>query len=231
MVRKKVTPFGAATRITQLDRCIYTISVGPQPIDIPKVLTGLQWTTTTFRQTAILVGDSLCRITLQIQMGYGEKASEIVGRQIGDTILQSLAARANNLPKVYRCSEIIQRQEFTNVVSNIRRLYTLDREFRSSLNADAEVFVERQERKGRLGCSRHRAVALSREYLLEEIAIYNVMGDCGWLVEAYLGNELPTLSRIMDGEFPNAPNTLQQRVNIALSIKTRRYKDDDHATN
>ena len=56
------------------------------------------------------------------------------------------------------------------------------------------------------------------KYLLEEIAVFNVLSEQGWRVELYPGSELNALVEVAKGKFPDVPQGLKNRINVELKI-------------
>jgi hypothetical protein len=88
-----------------------------------------------------------------------------------------------------------------------------------SIDSDARSFVTRQAKNGRLAQPVQLAESLARRYLIREVATYGYLASLGWRVDVYLGRELPTLARIMDGTIPAPSEHLARRINISLKRK------------
>ncbi len=63
-----------------------------------------------------------------------------------------------------------------------------------------------------------QAIRLSCEYILEEVAVFNVLSESGWTVELYPGPELRVLAEVAAGKYPDVPAGLKGRVNVELKI-------------
>lgn len=214
-----ITPPSSAPTLAQSTKCLLGLSISAIPKPVDDVVAAFHWAQAKFPECAILVGDSLYRITLQIQRGLGENDATGIAHDIGDRQLNEVLAHLGERPRVFRSSEIMQRSNFEPALSILRRQFDSDPLFSRAVRKDAETFVARQIRRGKLSTTSDTAVNLSIKYLLEEIAIYFVLAQEGWLVDVYLGNELPTLAMIIRGEIARAPMPLRKRINISLKAR------------
>lgn len=200
-------------------KCIYGVSIGSRNKSIHVVRGGYRWAVDHFTHCSILLGDSLYRITLQIQNGLEPSLASSTAAAAGDAVLADLLAGPYANADVIRCSEIMDRLEFGSVLEEIKVLHEGNGDFRESITSDALMFVDRQSRQRRLAVNRENALDLAVHYLHEEIAVYLVLAREGWLVDVYLGDELPTLERITAGQIICVPDVLKRRVNVALRVK------------
>lgn len=133
--------------------------------------------------------------------------------------MNDLLAGISTDAQVIRCSAVMDRSDFGPALEEIRSFHESSEHFRESVTSDAMMFVDRQTRQGRLAVSREHALDLAIHYLHEEIAVYLLLARDGWLVDVYIGNELPTLERITMGQIEHAPQVLTERVNVALRLR------------
>lgn len=217
-ISAKMTPQHKLEAVDLAVKCLFGISVSATPRCPLKMAAALDWALDRFSNTQILIGDSLYRITLQLQRGLHEDLALKTAQGFGDAQLEAIQQCAKRWPQVIRTSEILRENVFLEALTLIENLYTSDIAFSNSVQSDAAIFVERQLRRGRLFVSYEAALALSIRYLIEEVAVYLVLAHSGWLLDVYVGKELPTLARIIQGEIPAAPISLKNRTNISLEI-------------
>jgi hypothetical protein len=212
--------------VEELRECkaLYTVSVGAVGKSLTEVIDGNKWATETFSASSILLGDGLFRITLQITDGLEEGAASVAAKTAGDRTLEELIRYSGSSADYIRSSSVMGRPDFFDTLKVIRDIRNRQRAFAASIHADAEVFVERQSRKNRLKIDRKEALTLARRYVEEEVAVYLVLAQQGWLVDVYLGRELPTLRKIIDGELSDISPLLQKRVSISLEAKRRQER-------
>ncbi len=214
-----VTPPERRTELTKHNKCLYGVSVGLTSISIEDHIVALSWIANNFKQHGILLGDSLYRFTLQIQKGLTPTQAEISTKEYGNKQMELLNDHLSLLPKVIRCSDILHKQTFTKDLKVVREWFRNNPDFQSSVTNDAIFFISRQTKAGRLATSEGKAIELATSYLLEEIAIYHHLASEGWLVDAYLGKELPTLAKIIQADIPGSYGQLTNRTNISLRLR------------
>ena len=214
----RITPPHDMSEVVLHSQCIYGVSIGT-PKSLADLVAGYDWARAHFKRCAILLGDGLYRITLQTREGLDETTAARRAIAEGTEVMRGFASSIGTEPEIFRSSSLMLRPEFGMALARIDSLYESDRKLRSSIDSGAAEFVERQIQNGRLAVSREEATRLSVRYVREEIAVYLLLAEAGWLVDVYLGRELPTLARIIGGEIPAAPQKLKDRINIALTAK------------
>lgn len=212
----KTIPRQAKDNLHHHDRCVFALSVGDSRKSIPEIAEGYTWVSEHFDHNAILVGDSLYRITLQIQKGLDEKTASETAYQNGFDLVKSLYLFIKEEPLILRSSEISQLPRYRSKLEEVKKESQTNREFANELENDAVAFVERQKKNSRLMLSYENAIELSIRYLSEEIAMYMVLAEDGWNVEAYQGTELNILRKIITGEIKTGLKSLASRIHISL---------------
>jgi hypothetical protein len=87
------------------------------------------------------------------------------------------------------------------------------------VKVDALSFVDRLKKRSKdIAVDDSKAIELCCKYLLEEIAVFNMLSEKGWRVELYPGSELHVLAEIAKGRFPEVPVGLKNRINVELKI-------------
>lgn len=213
------TPKSARLHMNSFDRCLYGVSVGSTNKPIEEILTGYRWAQANFKRCSILLGDSLYRFTLQIQQGCNSQEAVQLALKSGSAIAEKLISFLPRLPEIIRCGDVLANPRFEEYHNEIQKLYQNNTVFKSSIENDANTFVSRQASKDRLALTKSQSLDLAISYLIEEIAIYGCLAEQGWLVDVYLGKELPTLSKIITGDIVGTTDHLSKRVNISLRIK------------
>lgn len=201
--------------------CAFVISVGSNGPDFDALCAGWDWTEAAFDRCTILLGDSLQRLTIEATEARppADAAREAASR--AGALAARLAIARPHAP-IMRMSEVVRERTFRSRLARFEGVYSATPTFRDMIDADARAFCERQQRHDRLLTSFDAALALSVRYLLEEVAIYAVLAENGWLAEAYLGSELEVLAGFMRGEFPGIAPALEQRTHISLRVSSLR---------
>ncbi len=215
----KVVPAERKDHLNSLDKCLYGVSVGAVNMRIADVLDGYRWASANFKRCCILLGDSLYRFTIQIQKDVSAKDAERLAKASGQQLVEQILSRITRLPEIIRCSDVRATPRFIEYVHEIMALYSKNAGFRDSISSDALCFIKRQAQKGRLSISEEASIELATSYLIEEIAIYGCLAEQGWLVDVYLGDELPSLAKISCNEIPGFEGAITQRINISLRLR------------
>ena len=222
----RLTPSGG--RIPNFDeKCLYSVSVGAHGRTIDENVMGYRWAARTFSSCTVLVGDSLYPSTLQIIEGISEPDAILKAEYQSKLTLNEFNARIQDLspPNIIRTRDIIETSEFYNYFETIAKLYCQNGRFADSVNEDAQWFVMRQARKSRLRLPMERAINKSIFYIKQEIAVYLFLAERGYLIDVYLGREIPTLAKIMTEEIiGGVQRALADRINISLERRVSSRK-------
>lgn len=220
-VRRAKYLHGPGVSVTPDTRCTFVVSVGSHGPDLDALCAGWDWTKDRFETCAMLVGDSLQRLTIEAtEAAPPDLASAEAKRRATDLIAQLEAARPH--ATIIRTSEVIKDAAFGRWAGRFEEALARLPAFRRMIGHDARAFCERQQRQGRLASSFEKAFSLAVRYLVEEVAIYAVLAEQGWLAETYLGNELNSLAGFMRGEFPGVAPALERRTHVSLRISSLR---------
>lgn len=212
----------AASRLNEHDCCLVSVSLhDPLPSAGP-VLAALRWAGDNFGEICLLVGDSLFGMTLAINSHWKGVDAHRVATAMGDEFINEVRRHSPTPLLVKRSSAVMGTA--AGIASRIKfeDAYRNGGQFTETLRADAREFCARQERKGQLFVAFEKAVELSCHYLIEELAIYEVLVEEGWALEAHIGPELPTLRHFLDGSFAGLSPALERRVYVELGVAKSR---------
>lgn len=204
-------------------RCYLGISIGNPQFRGESFAVLLEWISRHFDECLIVVGDYLQRYNEHIFYNRQAKEAEIESLRMGDTFLKESADLLNRLPKtqfhITRWKSYLDSQEYHRSKKILEELFVTSFEFRESIDKTSSEFIARQmkNKKGPV-VDKKTAIALSTQYLLEEIAVFSVLVENGWAVEVYPGPEIPVLVDMAAGKFPHIPPALKQRINVELRI-------------
>jgi tRNA-dependent cyclodipeptide synthase len=216
--RARVSPRDGLHIGTSQKRCLYGLSLGASARQFEKAAAGYRWTVEKFGHCSLLLGDGLYRITLRICDGLSEDDATSISRLLGSELLwRFLHLVEDKRPKqIIRSSDLLDDVAFREARSNVQTLCERESAFAQAVRDDATDFVERQRRKANIACTSATALALSTQYLIEEITVYLLLAERGWLLDVYLGRELSALAAIVEGRVQTAPPALKRRVNVAI---------------
>lgn len=204
-------------------RCYLGISIGNTQFRGESFQVLLEWISRHFDECLIVVGDYLQRYNEHIFFNRQAKEAEIESLRMGDAFLKESAEYLNRLPEekfhVTRWKSYLDSPEYHKAKKILDELFVTSFEFRESIDKTSAEFISRQmkNKKGPV-VDKKTAIALSTQYILEEIAVFSVLVENGWAVEVYPGPEIPVLVDIAAGKFPHIPPALKQRINVELRI-------------
>jgi hypothetical protein len=217
--RIKATPKHALPEFPVNGKCLYTVSI-PQHHTMDELVAAYRWTLDRFSECAVLLGDGLYRHTLCALKGLDPAAAMEAASQAGDDLLCDFQeALGQPAGRVIRCSGLMRTDAFHRALGTVTSFHESSAAFVEVLHKDAEAFTRRQAVHGRLAVTESAATAHAVKYLLEEAAVYLTLARDGWLTDVYLGEELPTLARMMQHRLDGAPEELARRVNISLHAR------------
>lgn len=210
-------------------RCYLGISIGNPQFRGESFQVLLEWISGRFDECLIVVGDYLQRYNEHIFYNRQAKEAEIESLRMGDAFLKESEECLRRLPEekfhVTRWKSYLDSPEYHKAKRILDELFVTSFEFRESIDKTSAEFISRQmkNKKGPV-VDKKTAIALSTQYLLEEIAVFSVLVENGWAVEVYPGAEIPVLVDIAAGKFPHIPPALKQRINVELRI-TKKSKN------
>ena len=214
------------TDLAQYREFLYTVSVGAFNRSVVDLVEAYLWASKKYPIKAILLGDGLYKISLCITEGLDTKEAETRAMKTGNELICYFFKELYiDDIEVIKTSELLSKFTCLFAFKRIKFLYLSDFLFRVSVEEDARLYVERQKERGTLRVSETEGFNLSIFYLLQEIAVYLLLAEQGLLADIYLGQEIPTLAKIMRGEILAAPDALKQRVNVGLQEKRNRQVD------
>jgi len=196
------------------------ISLENEHFTPPKLEAMIRWLNRRFKNTAVLIGDSIHRITLETVRGMPAREAHTTAMQLGQETVDLIRGFDGlELPKVLRCSEIQASRDFRRLYQELTELFERDVAFRASVTRFSETFQQRNDRPG-AGVDYEWRVRRSCDYFLEEFAVFACLVADGYGVMAYPG-AFSTLSEIVDGRHPDVPAQLRSLVVVSLDLRGR----------
>lgn len=220
----KTTPKVSQEELFSFKRCYLGISLD-NPIFQGKALQALLlWAARNFDQCLVVIGDYLCRFNSYIFDGLKDDAAVKVAKEAGDSFVLKTSEMFQQFPtekiRLTRWKPCLDSAKYKKSKAIMDELFASDSDFRASVEKDASSFMRRQTRRNQtLAVSREKAIELSCQYLLEEIAVFSALSEQGWKVELYPGPELHVLVDIAKGKYSRIPPGLKQRINVELLIR------------
>ncbi|MHC4186606.1 MAG: tRNA-dependent cyclodipeptide synthase [Planctomycetota bacterium] len=219
----KITPKISEQELFSYKKCYMGISLA-NPVFQGKPLEALlSWMIDRFEMSLVVVGDYLWRFNEQIFSGLDSAQAEESANALGDSFIEKTNELFDNLPSekvnLTRWESHLSTAEFLRSKNELEHLFESDPDFHSSVERDAFSFVRRQAKQSKkFAVETERAIELSSQYLLEEIAVFSALAEQGWHVELYPGPELRVLVDIVKGKYQNIPKGLKERINVELRV-------------
>ena len=215
--RHKILPRGGLDHVSRDSDCLFAISLGSANSQLDDLVSTYKWIENTFSKCAILIGDSLFKLTLEIEQSLTPSVAAQKAHKSCSEFLKEFQSQTNGRgQKIIRSSELNGNSDYEVCKTSINSLYNQNANFAISVNNDASSFVERKIRQNKISSPHEKFVKKSVDYLLEEISVYLFLAKSGWTLEVYYGEELPTLARIIRHEIPGVPAPLLSRINISV---------------
>ncbi|MBU7582191.1 MAG: tRNA-dependent cyclodipeptide synthase [Nostoc sp. TH1S01] len=203
--------------------CFLGVSLENENFSIPKLVGITDWISKHFKKCTVLIGDSIHRITLQINQDLNEShafsKAIILGREYIDNATNIFVKYTEKCHfDVIFCSDIQESEEYFKYYEQLHIFMKKNEKFANSIKSSAQEFVLRQFDKNIENFERY--VELSSGYLLEELAIFACLVKYGLSIMVYPGS-LDMLEGIAEGCYPGIPDYLQQIIYVSLRLKGR----------
>lgn len=201
-------------------RCMLGISLGTHNIEGARLEAVLEWISANFQHCAVVVGDSVYRLTLALQ---GMDTDTALSRALADG--RAFEASYAPLFRQYaaRCrfewlplSKVAEDPRFPVHLETLQTLYAADAGFRSSVQDFARAYLHRGEDREVSEVALHT----TRDYLIEESALFACLREQDWPILVYPGS-IDSIIDLCEGRFPGAPEPLTRLAFAALEVKRK----------
>ena len=182
----------------------------------------LAWASANFDSCLIVVADYLHRHNEQILHGTSEEQSIKTALELGakytEQLLPKLAKFPNQKFKIVHRKDLLNQEKYQKSADYLNEFYLKNTKFKDSIDKSATHFISRQQERGvKFEVTESEGIDLSIKYLLEEMAVFDILVAQNWQVEIYPGTQLPVLKEIAKGDFENISEYLQKRIFIGLN--------------
>jgi tRNA-dependent cyclodipeptide synthase len=227
---KSVLPNGKERLPDPIPRAYVGVSLEQEAFHGDRLRAVLVWLEMHTEQCWLVIGDDLHRHTHRIWTVCDEARALESARRIGDQVERELFVHRTNLTagrfSVSRWAELLANGGFASSRTEIAKLYNRDMVFAESIRKCAAAYLRRNIRRGRsLALPHNAAHEVATAYLMEELAVFTVIGTLGWCVEVYPGPELPVLREIAQGAYVDVPAPLRQRMNVELGLRAAKHAE------
>ena len=217
-----ITPEISERQLFSHKRCYMGISLDNPVFEGRSLQALLNWATERFDHCLVVTGDYLRRHNELILNGLDDERAAAAAVASGDEFIEKtrdiFAATDSDRIEMIRWRDCLAFAEYQRSRAALDELFAANEAFREAVGRDAAGFVERQKDRNRsLAVNEDRAIEISCEYLLEEIAVFSALSERGWNVELYPGPELHVLADVATGRFGDITQGLKDRINVELS--------------
>jgi tRNA-dependent cyclodipeptide synthase len=184
----------------------------------------LSWIDKRFPGCLIIIGDHLNRINEQISKRNSMDEAIEASLKLGDVVEERFQNEIEKLSKnkfiLHRWQQYYEDEDVKVKKADLHTLYNTHKELRDSIQTSCREFVNRQISRGNiLKVNENRAIGLSSDYIIEEIAVFQVLIERGYRVQVYPGSHLNTFKKFANAEFPDIKTSLSTGIYIDLSVK------------
>jgi tRNA-dependent cyclodipeptide synthase len=174
------------------------------------------------KKFTLLVGDFLHRYNEQIFGGLSEKDAIESSLKKGEMLVKLFVEIADEIENVQysiiHTSKFLQYPSFTEKMNRLRNCYKANNHFRELIEYTIDVFLRRQiEIKTKYEVARE----LCRNYLFEELAIFEILSEEGFNVNIYPGNQLVIIKAIITGSLKNVSESLERIQAIEIKLRPK----------
>jgi len=165
-----------------------------------------------FHNFLLIVGDYLYRHNYQWYYGVNENRAITIARSRGDKMLKKIRKKLAEPTlcnfNVIRWEELTKRKSFTEFHQEVNRAVRHNIELGDVFKQCAAEFVDYREKLGTVILDRNRAIELSTNFLIEEIAVFAMLAEEGWIYDTYPGRQLPIFELLSKRHYPEMPKPL-----------------------
>ncbi len=224
-----ITPEISEQKVFSYRRCYMGISLDNPVFEGNSLRALLHWAAERFEHCLVVTGDYLRRHNELILNGLDDERAAAAATASGDEFIEKtrdiFAATDSDRIEMIRWRDCLAFAEYQRSRATLDELFAANEEFREAVGRDAVGFVERQRDRNRsLAVDENRAIEISCEYLLEEIAVFSALSERGWHVELYPGPELHVLVDVAAGRFGDITQGLKDRINVELSCSANKAR-------
>jgi tRNA-dependent cyclodipeptide synthase len=205
--------------------CILGVSLENDDFHTPKLITMTEWISKHYDHCIVMLGDGLHRLTLQMDSATSENESLEQSKWLARDFVHSQLsvfglARASCRFDFSFTSEIQQTTRYASYYDRLCALVRDAQEFQDSLAVFSNDFLERKPLRQK---NKERHLAMSRQYLLEELAVICCLAQDYPCTFVYPGS-LTILEEIAQGKHPYLPDHLLHIDYVELKLKNREKK-------
>ncbi|MFA5593271.1 MAG: tRNA-dependent cyclodipeptide synthase [Micavibrio sp.] len=194
------------------DACRLHISVGQQYHEGAKFQATTDWARNRFKTVIVCVNDALQLGNMMFERGIDRSEAYVRSIKAGDEWIERNASALQGV-EVRRWESWKTWPDFFKAMEGVVATYEQNKDFAGAIDRTASNFWERRERLNLAYTPDKKGefLRLSRDYLLEEVAVICRMIDQKRAIDIYPGTMLPVFDIMKGNPLPYAPASLSQR--------------------
>ncbi|TAE54075.1 MAG: tRNA-dependent cyclodipeptide synthase [Nostocales cyanobacterium] len=220
---EEIVPESAKQELENYEHCFLGVSLESDQFSTTKFVAMADWISKHFKKCTLLIGDSIHRITMQINQGLTEyqaiNKSLIIGREYiynASYIFERYAAHCEY--DVIFFSDIKKTADYLKYYEQLQCCVRQDENFYNLLQFCAKEFILRHFEEKNENFDLY--IKMSCQYLLEEIAIFACLVKYGLSIVIYPGS-LGIFQELVLGNYPDIPDCLKHIIYVYLRLKRR----------
>ncbi|MDJ0727149.1 MAG: tRNA-dependent cyclodipeptide synthase [Prochloraceae cyanobacterium] len=214
-----VAPENLRENLQNYPRCFLGVSLQTTNSSTAKIMSQVEWISRRFKHCAIFIADGIHRLTLQIKEKLSEERALNKALRLGRESIEYNSFLLDRYRKLCNfefvlASEIQKSSNYAKYYQQLNNLYEKNDKFSYSVNCFARNFLCRgesiEDRERQDDC-----FSMSRQYLLEEMAIFTCLAEQNFPTFIYPG-DLGIFKEIADGVHSDIPDALAKLNFISL---------------
>lgn len=224
---RTVTPASAAALEQGGAACMLGVSLGNANFEGARLEASIEWISERFERCAVVIGDSVFRLTLELLERLDPDAARARALEAGAAFERLYAPLLRQYGKAcrfdfIRFSAVENDPRFPTWHDALHRLAAEDPDFARSIEDFAALYLGRGDKldANPFAVPPARAAEIARAYLLEESALFCVLEEMGWPVLVYPGS-IASIADLCEGRFADTPEPLTRMAFLSLELRKR----------
>lgn len=224
---KSVAPASASNLEFGDERCMLGVSMGNANFEGARLEASIDWISERFQHCAVVLGDSVYRLTLELLEGLDPAAARARALAEGEAFEKLYAPLLRQYGKAcqfefIRFSQVEQDPRFAAHHQALLAMEREDAAFRQSIEDFANLYLGRGDKldANPFAVPTQRAAEIASAYLIEESALFCVLEEMGWPTLVYPGS-IASIADLCEGRFAGTPAPLTRMAFLSLELRKR----------
>lgn len=224
---KSIAPASAGNLEYGGEQCMLGVSMGNANFEGARLEASIEWISERFQHCAVVLGDSVYRLTLELLEGLDPDTARARALAEGEAYERLYAPLLRQYGKACRFEFIrfSQVEQDPRFAAHHQALLAMERDdpaFRQSIEDFANLYLGRGDKldANPFAVSPERAAEIASAYLIEESALFCVLEEMGWPALVYPGS-IASISDLCEGRFAGTPEALKRMAFLSLELRKR----------